>query len=97
MDGKIGIMSDLVDSIAPANHSSQHNLKVLTFQLNQQLYAVSISDIKEVNRLTNLKQIPKHPAYVLGLINYHGETVFILFLKRYMNKKEIREKLLIFF
>lgn len=55
--------------------------KVLTFFLNDELYAVSIMEIIEVVRPVKLRQIRRAKDYVLGVINYHEMTTIVLDLK----------------
>ena len=56
----------------------QKGLKGLIFSLNEELHAVPVSDIAEVNRIVNLKPAEGAPDWVLGLINLHGETTAVL-------------------
>ncbi len=63
----------------------QKRLKGLIFSLNEELHAVPISDIAEVNRIVNLKPAEGAPDWVLGLINLHGETTAVINLKRLLS------------
>jgi purine-binding chemotaxis protein CheW len=57
-------------------------MKILTFILNEESYAIPIADLGEVNRMTGLRIVPKAPAYVMGLLNLHGATAPVLNLKK---------------
>ena len=68
--------------IKKETRDQQTALKVLTFFLNDELIAMPISYIKEVNRLAGYKVVQKAPHYVLGVTNYRGRTTPILNLKK---------------
>lgn len=61
---------------------SRKKLNVLTFLLNKALLAIPVSDIREVNRMAEIGVVQNTPDYVLGLINFHGETTPVLNLKK---------------
>jgi len=60
------------------------NAKVLTFQLDERLYAVSVAGLLEVVRPVTLYPVNKAEPYVLGMINYHGVSTPVLDLKRFL-------------
>lgn len=68
-----------------ANRRDQKTIKVLTFLLNEEMLAVPVSDITEVNRVTGWKTVPKAPDCVIGMINCHGRTTAMLNLKKLLN------------
>jgi len=47
----------------------------LVFQLGKDRYAIEAHRIIEILHLVNLKQIPRAPAGVAGVFDYHGEPV----------------------
>ncbi|MBM9614119.1 purine-binding chemotaxis protein CheW [Desulfobulbus rhabdoformis] len=58
------------------------NAKVLTFQLDERLYAVPVAELLEVVRPVTLYPVNKAEPYVLGMINYHGVSTPVLDVKR---------------
>ncbi len=60
-------------------------MKFITFFLNGERYAVSVAETREVNRMVDIRSIPKAPAYVLGLINWHGMITPVLNLKELLH------------
>ncbi|MBF0226727.1 MAG: chemotaxis protein CheW [Desulfobacterales bacterium] len=48
------------------------SIKVLTFLLNNEMFAIPVSDIKEINRIARQKLVKNAPDFVLGIINFHG-------------------------
>lgn len=57
-------------------------IRIVTFFLNDELYAIPVPDIREVNRMAGIRTVPKAPGYVVGLMNLHGLTSAVLNLKR---------------
>jgi len=47
----------------------------LVFQLGKDRYAIEAHQIIEILHLVNLKQIPRAPAGVAGVFDYHGSSV----------------------
>jgi chemotaxis-related protein WspB len=47
----------------------------ILFQIGRDRYALSAGSIIEVLPLMNLKSVPRAPAGVAGLLNYHGTPV----------------------
>ncbi len=62
-----------------------HSIKVLTFFLNDDLFALPVSDLREVNRFTTCRPIEKAPSWVLGMINFHGKATPVFNLKRLLS------------
>jgi purine-binding chemotaxis protein CheW len=57
-------------------------MKLLTFFLNEERYAIPIAALSEVNRMVGIRIVPKAPAHVLGLLNLHGAIAPVLNLKK---------------
>ncbi len=55
--------------------------KYLIFKLNNDLYGVALSDVKEVIGLPELTKIPGAPNYLLGMMNLRDRVVSIIDLK----------------
>ncbi|MGD9007387.1 MAG: chemotaxis protein CheW [Desulfobacteraceae bacterium] len=56
-------------------------MKLLTFYLNEESYAIPVADLTEVNRMAGIRIVPKAPEYVVGLLNLHGAVAPVLNLK----------------
>lgn len=55
--------------------------KYLVFKLNDNSYAVPLSDVKEVIGLPTMVPVPQSPNYLLGLINLRGRVISAIDLK----------------
>ena len=65
----------------------------LQFKINDNRYVLEAKDIIEVVPYANLKQIPKAPAFVAGLLNYRGDTVPVIDICFLMSDKVCQPKL----
>ena len=63
------------------------DLKLLSFSLGDQQYGTHISQVKEVVRIIEVTKVPETPPFVEGVINYRGELVSVLNLKKYLGIK----------
>ena len=59
--------------------------QLVSFHLGEELYGVSIMDVKEIVRLQNVRYIPNAPYYVEGIINLRGEIIPIIDLHKRFN------------
>ncbi|MGE5584889.1 MAG: chemotaxis protein CheW [Bacillota bacterium] len=55
---------------------------VVVFQLGRELYAVSISDVREIVRMQPITPVPSAPDYVEGVVNLRGQVIPVLNLAR---------------
>lgn len=54
----------------------------LTFLLNQELYAYKVSEVIEVIELQKVTIIPKTPPYIMGVINFRGEILPLIDVRK---------------
>lgn len=55
--------------------------RVLLFYINKELYAIPLPDISEIIRPVQIRKVHKAPAYLLGIINFHGISTPVIDLK----------------
>ncbi len=60
-------------------------MKILSFSLNDELYGIEISNVKEINRNVEYSFVPTAPKNVLGLLNLRGQVVTLLDLAMTLN------------
>ena len=53
----------------------------LTFQLEDELFAVDVQDVREVLEFTTVSKIPGVPAFVRGIVNLRGTVVPVVDLR----------------
>lgn len=52
--------------------------KYLSFEINQEMYAVEILDVKEIIAMMKFTKVPKMPNFVKGVINLRGLVIPIV-------------------
>lgn len=63
-------------------------LKLVTFQLGEELYGVEIMDVYQIVRVQDVRPIPNAPYYVEGIFNLRSEIIPVISLhKRFHIKK----------
>jgi purine-binding chemotaxis protein CheW len=50
----------------------------LTFQLNEEVFAVDVSHVREILEFSTVTKVPKTPEYMRGVINLRGSVVPVL-------------------
>ena len=56
-------------------------LQFVTFTLNNEEYAVDILSVQEINRITEITQVPNSEEYVEGVVNLRGKVIPIINLR----------------
>jgi len=71
--------------------TDQHDM--VTFRLDQQIYALPITSISKIIDMVAITPIPQVNHAIEGIINVHGDTVPIINLRRHLNLPEAPFKL----
>ncbi|HEC98320.1 MAG TPA: chemotaxis protein CheW [Nitrospirae bacterium] len=50
-------------------------LQLATFRLGEEEYAVEISTVQEINRMTEITKVPNSPPYIEGVLNLRGKII----------------------
>ncbi|MEO5357542.1 MAG: chemotaxis protein CheW [Nitrospirae bacterium YQR-1] len=58
-------------AVASVTETTQY----LTFNLDDEVFALDISKVREVLEFTSVTKVPKMPQYIIGVINIRGNVV----------------------
>jgi purine-binding chemotaxis protein CheW len=73
------------------NHLSE---QYITFTIGEEDYAISIINVEEIVKVTNLIKVPKSQDYFVGLMDNRGSIVNLIDLsKKIMNKKNLSQEI----
>jgi len=61
---------------------------IVLFNLDNQGYALNLYSVERVERAVEITPLPKAPEIVCGVINYHGEIIPVINLRRRFNLPE---------
>ncbi len=64
-------------SLAETQEATQH----LTFKLDEEVFAVDISKVREVLEYTDVTKVPQTPEFMKGVINLRGHVVPVVDLR----------------
>lgn len=62
--------------------SETETVQLVSFEVGSELFAVPITKIQEIIRITKIVQIPKAPECVEGVINLRGRVIPVVDLKK---------------
>ena len=65
-----------------------NGLLIVDFLLFPEIYAIEASFVKEVLPLKDITPIPGTPDFVMGVINFRGEIISVINLKKLFGLKE---------
>jgi purine-binding chemotaxis protein CheW len=77
----------------PARLTSDQQQYMVLFRLEQYLYAVLIEQAQQVIDMVTITPIPKVTDSVAGMINFHGETVPVINLRRHLGLADLPPQL----
>ena len=79
-----------LQSVRPTDVTNESDLlPAVAFVLHPEVYAIEYTYMKEVLTMKNLAPLPGTPDYVMGIVNYRGEVVSALNLKKLFGLREM--------
>jgi purine-binding chemotaxis protein CheW len=66
------------------NYSS-NEVQLVVFKLGKEEYSVSILQVQEIKRITDITRVPHTPEYIKGVINLRGSVLPVIDLKKRLN------------
>jgi purine-binding chemotaxis protein CheW len=65
-----------------SNANARDEMQMLTFSLDDVLYGVNVSQVREVKNFEGVTPVPYAPSYVRGVTNLRGEVIPVIDLRR---------------
>src|SRR5665647_597584 len=62
--------------------NSREEMQMLTFSLDNVLYGVNVSQVREVKNFEGVTPVPYAPVYVRGVTNLRGEVIPVIDLRK---------------
>ncbi|AJQ27340.1 MULTISPECIES: chemotaxis protein CheW [Pelosinus] len=60
-------------------------VQLVVFKLGKEEYSVSILQVQEIKRITDITRVPHTPDYIKGVINLRGSVLPVIDLKKRLN------------
>jgi len=70
------------EQVAIKQNSVIEEEQLVAFKLGEEEFAVKITDVQEINRMTDITHMPNAPVYIDGLVNLRGNIIPALNLRR---------------
>lgn len=64
---------------------SDSEVQLVIFKLGREEYGVSILQVQEIKRITDITRVPHTPDYIKGVINLRGSVLPVIDLKNRLN------------
>lgn len=64
---------------------SNNEVQLVVFKLGREEYGVSILQVQEIKRMTDITRVPHTPDYITGVINLRGSVLPVVDLKKRLN------------
>lgn len=61
---------------------SNDEVQLVVFKLGREEYGISILQVQEIKRLTDITRVPHTPDYITGVINLRGSVLPVVDLKK---------------
>ena len=76
-----------------ADEEAKELVQLVVFRLDEEEYAVEISEIREILRMSEITPMPNAPSFIAGVINVRGKIVVVIDLeKRFNLVRQSKEK-----
>lgn len=59
----------------------KQEIKLVIFQIDNQQFALPLSDVERAIQIVELRELPNSPKYVCGIINMHGQIISVINLR----------------
>ncbi len=64
---------------------SGNEIQLVVFKLGREEYGVSILQVQEITRITEITRVPHSPDYIKGVMNLRGSVLPVIDLKKRLN------------
>ncbi len=68
-----------------AEEEAKELIQIVVFELDEEEYAIEISDVREILKARDVTPIPNTPDFIEGIINVRGKIVVVLDLEQRFN------------
>ena len=77
-----GETTGVVSVAVEENNNIIEEEQLVTFKLGNEEFGIKITDVQEINRMTDITHMPNAPVYIDGLVNLRGNIIPVLNLRR---------------
>lgn len=85
-DATVDVQQTILDVYGDVGQTLRNSTKYLTFHIDDCIYGVDISNIKEIIEYSAFTRVPMAPRHIRGVINIRGKVVPVIDLAERLNK-----------
>jgi purine-binding chemotaxis protein CheW len=74
-------MPNIIKEAAMATAGTSETMQYLTFRLDEEIFALDITKVREVLDFTTVTKVPRTPDFMRGVINLRGSVVAVVDLR----------------
>lgn len=71
--------------------SNNEVLQIITFKVGSEEFSISILEVQEIIRLTEITSVPKSPPFVEGVINLRGNVIPVIDSRKRFGLPEVEK------
>lgn len=75
------------------NESSNELAQFITFKLGDEVFAINVSQVREVLDMTDITHVPSAPEYMRGVVNVRGAAIPVVDLRLKFGLSQAKETL----
>jgi len=61
---------------------SGDEVQLVTFNLDKEQYAISIEEVREINRIDSITTVPQAPSFIEGVMNLRGNVIPVINMRK---------------
>jgi purine-binding chemotaxis protein CheW len=92
-------VTDKTEKNVPSGDVGSGISRLVVFSLDDRRFAVALTAVKRVERIAAVTPLPKAPAIVAGIINFHGQVIPVVDIRSRFNlpsrEPELNDHLLV--
>lgn len=94
------IIKKVADERTSEKSEAGETIQLVVFELDKEEYAVEITDLQEIKKMTDITPIPNAPKFIRGIFNLRGKIIVVVDLEKRFNlvrdnERELEENLII--
>lgn len=79
------IIKKVAGKQAKEKEKEKELVKLIVFELDNEEYAINITDIREIINIPMITHVPNAPKFIKGIINLRGQIVVVIDLEKRFN------------
>lgn len=79
------IIKKVAEERTSEKNEAGETIQLVVFELDKEEYAVEITDLQEIKKMTDITPIPNAPKFIRGIFNLRGKIIVVVDLEKRFN------------